>query len=165
MGKRPINSVKRIIDTTSVLTGGLPVQTTFANAVASRSDPFQPADLVIGETFNGIFVSVFVIGSSGTVPPSAIDWFIIKIHSGQAGSIPNGGQTGTSELRNQIIHEEKGLSGSGDGTPMAFKGVIVIPKGMRRMREGDEWRLVVQSLSQGAVDLNVCVKVIYKSYF
>ncbi len=162
--KSPINSVKHILDTSGALTGGGNSVSTIAVGVPNvDSGTFQPGDIRTGGTINGFFISVFVIGATGAPLTAPIDWFLGKFHDGQVAH-PTPGSTGTSKLRNQIIHEEKGLAGSGDGTPMVFKGVIAVPRGMRRMREGDEWRLVLRSADM-TVDATFCVKAIYKSYF
>ncbi len=105
-----------------------------------------------------------MIGASGGGLNNSLNWYISKEHTGQAGDFPQPSETGVSALRNQIFHEEKGLAGSADGTPMAFKGVIVIPRGMRRMREGDVIALHLRNLDV-TNDANFCIKAIYKSYF
>ncbi len=162
--KSPINSVKHILDTSGALSGGANSVSTIAVGVPNvDTATFKPGDIRTGATINGFFLSVFVIGATGAPLTGAIDWFLIKAHDGQVAH-PTPGNTGTSKLRNQIIHEEKGLAGSGDGTPMVFKGVIAVPRGMRRMREGDEWRLVLRSADMTS-DATFCVKAIYKSYF
>ncbi len=124
---------------------------------------FKPGDIRVGATINGFYLSIFVIGSTGAPLSGPINWYIAKTGEGQFASLPEPGQTGVSKLRNQIVHEEKGLSGSGDGTPMVFKGVIAVPRGMRRMREGDQWQVVINGTT-GDTN-NFCVKSIYKSYF
>ncbi len=163
--KTPVNSIKHIVDTEGALTGSATSQIPICVAVPDvNATVFKPGDVRVGATVNGFFLSIFIIGATGAPVTGAQDWFLIRLHEGQSGSIPTPGQTGTSKLRNQIIHEEKGLVGSGDGTAMAFKGVIAVPKGMRRMREGDEWRLSIRS-NDATVDSTFCVKAIYKSYF
>ncbi len=126
---------------------------------------FNPTEVVVGSKINGFFLSIFIIGSTGAPIVGAQDWYIGKSHSGQTGAtlFPAPGSTGASAFRNQIIHEEKGLVGSGDGTAMAFKGVIVVPKGMRRMREGDEWFINLRNNDAGTSS-QFCVKAIYKSF-
>ncbi len=124
---------------------------------------FTPGDVRVGSKINGFFISVFIIGATGAPISGSIDWFIVKLHEGQAASLPVPGQTGSSKIRNQIFHEEKGLSGSGDGTPMVFKGVIAIPRGMRRMREGDSF-FISAKMATGDTG-TFCIKAIYKSYF
>ncbi len=162
--RSPINSIKHIIDTEGVLAGGAVSDNKIANAVPNVGTSFVPGDIRVGGTINGFFISVFVIGATGAGAVGSLNWFLIKIHTGQVAIMPVPGNTGVSELRNQIIHEEKGLSGSIDGTPMAFKGVIVVPKGMRRMRAGDEWFIRLQS-QDATNNAQFCIKAIYKSYF
>ncbi len=122
-----------------------------------------PSEVMVGAKINGFFISYFLIGGTGAPVGGSQNWYIAQRHSEQSNaSFPDPGETGTSLLRNQIIHEEKGLVGSGDGTAMAFKGVIVVPRGMRRMREGDDWLLVAKNNSTDSV--NFCLKSIYKSF-
>ncbi len=163
--RQRINSVKHVIDAEGTLTGGVSATVPLGVAVPVRSDPFNPQDIVLGETINAMFISVFMIGTSGGGNQASINWFIWKQRTGQIGSnLPEPGDTGISNVRNQIFHEEKGLAGSQDGTPMAFKGVIIIPKGFRRTREGDAFQIRLKSASQGANDTSFCVKAIYKSF-
>ncbi len=157
------NSIKHIFDASGGLTA-----TASANNVAvavPNVDPttFVPGNVRVGSIINGIFFSVFVIGSTGAPLSGSVDWYLGKFHEGQSGSTPDPGATGVSKVRNQIIHEEKGVPGSGDGTPMVFKGVIAIPRGMRRMREGDFWQLRIK-MATGDTG-TFCVKAIYKSWF
>ncbi len=160
---RPINSVKHIIDVSGALTAGNASIAQVAVTVPALSATFKPGDLRIGEKVNGMYISIFIIGSTGAPISGPINWYIWKEHTGQATSLPTAGNTGISPLRQQIFHEEKGLSGSGDGTPMVFKGVIAIPKGMRTMREGDSFQIVLNG--DASDTLNFCVKCIYKSYY
>ncbi len=125
---------------------------------------FKPGDIRVGGKVNGFFISLFVIGATGAPLNGSINWYIIKTHEGQTAITPQPGQTGVSKIRNQIFHEEKGLAGSGDGTPMAFKGVIAVPRGMRRMREGDQFSIVLNS-QDATNDATFCLKAIYKSFF
>ncbi len=161
----PVNSIKHVIDTNGTLVqAGTVVSVSFIVAVPNvDTTTFKPGDVRVGAKVNGVFFSIFNIGQSGAPVNFPIDWFIIKLHEGQTAPVP--GQTGTSKLRNQIIHEEKGLVGSGDGTAMAFKGVIAIPRGMRRMREGDSFEFHSRVGGGGTSDVTFCFKAIYKSFF
>ncbi len=136
---------------------------TLAQQTAVRTSPFNPVEMLTGETINAFYLSIFIIGATGAPVTRAQDWYLIKQRSGQAAVLPQPGQTGTSNVRNQIIHEEKGLVGSGDGTAMAFQGVIRIPRGMRRTRDGDIWSLQLVN-NDPTSDATFCVKAIYKSY-
>ncbi len=159
----PVNSIKHIIDSEGDLTGARS-DTPIATAVVTASTTFNPVEVEFGRKINGFFISVFMIGATGTGLDASLNWYIAKRHAGQAISdFPGADSTGTSQLRNQIIHQEKGLAGSADGTPMAFKGVIVVPRGMRRMREGDEWFISLKN-NDGTNDATFCIRSIHKSF-
>ncbi len=159
-----INSVKHIIDSEGALSGGAISTTPIGTAVTVRSAVFNPEELALGENVNGFFISVFIIGATGAPLNGSIDWYIAKLRGGQTiGDLPAPNNAGISELRNQIFHQEKGLAGSGDGTPMAFKGVIAVPKGMRRTRSGDQYVIALSS-GDATNDATFCIKAIYKSF-
>ncbi len=161
----PVNRIKHVVDTNGVLvSAGTAVVVPISVAVPNvDTTTFKPGDVRVGGTVNGIFLSIFVIGATGAPIGGPINWYIVKTRAGQANT-PVPGNTGISEIRNQIFHEEKGLAGSGDGTAMVFKGVIAIPRFMRRMREGDQIQIILNT--QGAsADADFCLKAIYNSYF
>ncbi len=158
-----IHSIKHIVDADGTLdmvgtTVGIPIGTT----VDAPSAVFNPAEVTLGETVKAIFLSIFVIGASGAGIGAPINWYIIKLRAGQTQVNP--GETGVSQIRNQIFHEEKGMAGSIDGTPMAFKGVVRVPPGMQRMRSGDVFQIAFNLESTASGDANFCVKAIYKSF-
>ncbi len=163
----PINSIKHIIDAEgTLLSAGTKASVTIVNVVPNV-DPttFVPGDVRVGSKVNGLFLTVFVIGSTGSAIGAFINWYICKLHEGQTNSLAVVGSTGVSKIRNQIFHEEKGLAGSADGTAMAFKGVIAIPRSFRRMREGDKIQLVLALNANATTDAIFCVKSIYKSFY
>ncbi len=160
-----IHSIKHVIDTEGTLVAATDVNVQLATAVTTRSEPFNPVEIEVGETVNAFYISIFIIGQTGAPVNAAQNWYIAKLRGGQGitAAFPNPGNTGPSDVRNQIFHEEKGLVGSGDGTAMAFKGVIVVPRGMRRVREGDEFFIKLRN--NDATDVSVfCLKSIYKSF-
>ncbi len=160
-----IHSVKHIVDVSGGLTGGASAVVPISKVVNSRTEPFDPLECVVGETVNGIFLSVFTIGATGAPLNGPIDWYIAKARNAQSivSDFPNPQATGISPMRSQIFHEEKGLAGSGDGTPMAFKGVVVIPRMMRRQRDGDQFFMKIRS-EDATSDAQFCIKAIYKSF-
>ncbi len=161
---RPVNRVKHVIDSSGTVSGTTVSANTLAMTVDVRGTPFSPVEVVVGSKINGFFLSVFMIGSTGAPQANSQNWFLIKVHTGQNAAVPVPGNTGVSEIRNQIIHEEKGVTGSGDGTPMVFKGVVAIPRGMRRMRSGDLWSLNLVNTDAGD-NSTFCVKAIYNEFF
>jgi len=161
---RPVNSIKHVIDSEGVTTGGANSTTPIASAVVVQSAPFAPVEVVVGSYVRSFFLSIYIIGATGAGMVGTSNWFIAKSRSGQSsGSFPGAGQTGTSDLRNQIFHEEKGVPGSIDGAPMVFRGVVKVPRIYQRMREGDEFFIRIRT-SDGTNDGQFCIKAIYKSY-
>ncbi len=159
-----IHSVKHVVDSNGALTGTIQSFSVVGNAVVVRNAVFNPTEIVVGETINAFFIELFILGATGSTPTQPQEWYIAKIRGGQTtADLPAANEVGTSELRNQIFHMEKGLTASGDGTPMVFKGVIVVPRSMRRTREGDQFVIGIRNLD-ATVDSNFCILTIYKSF-
>ncbi len=156
--KRPINSVKNIVDGVFLgVTAATVTPVTLAEGVNDYTG--GTTQVPVGATVSSLYLFVQIISS--TTGTANADWFIIKNIAGQL-TIPVPGATGGTPVRSKILHEEKGLPGnSSDGAyPLTFKGVIKIPKGMQRMAEADKWELRLRS----ADAYNACVKCIYKFY-
>ncbi len=158
-----INSIKHVLDAGGGLTStsaDVPLAVAVPNVDTTT---FKPGDVRVGSHVNGMFIIVNIIGATGAPVSGPVDWYIAKFHEGQLGSAPTPGNTGVSKIRNQIFHEEKGVPGSGDGTPNVFKGVIAVPRSMRRMREGDSIRIFLKMSTPDSGTF--CVKAIFKSFF
>ncbi len=162
--KRPINSIKHIEETEGVTAGDTDINIPILDGVGSPPDPFSPGKVMVGSRVSSIFLTVFIIGETGAPVTGSINWYLGCRRGGQdLADFPTPSVTGVSIVRNQIIHEEKGLSGSGDGTPMVFKGVILIPKTYQRIREGDAWFLRLR-VTGATNSVTFCQKAIFKSY-
>ncbi len=162
---RPIQRVKHVVDSEGT-TSTVASITSLASIVVQRAvGAFVPTEVVLGNTVNALFITVFAIGSTGAPIDGSVNWYIAKRRAGQDSltDFPEPGNTGISQVRNQIFHEEKGVPGSGDGTPMVFKGVIAIPKGMRRFREGDSLFIKISNTQAGG-DSTFCIKAIYNEF-
>ncbi len=72
---------------------------------------------------------------------------------------------GGTDMKNLVIHQEMVMINAVDGgVPRnLFKGVIVIPRGMRRMAPNDIWNLSVWCPTTG-VATNVCAQAHYKEF-
>ncbi len=160
-----INSTKQILDVEGGLPGGgANSNSPIAVAVDVASSPFKPGDCVIGSKIFSFFLTIFIIGDTGGGVAGSQNWSLTKIYQGQAASdIPAANNIGGNGIRNQVIHQEKGLVGSADGTAMAFKGVIKVPRGMQTMRQGDQWILSIFN-ADAMAQTNFCIRAIYKSY-
>ncbi len=160
-----VHSVKHVLDTNGVLAAGAKTIVPLSKVVNARTEPFDPVELVVGENVNGIYLTVYALGASGAGQDGSINWYFAKARTGQdtTADFPTAGLTGTSEIRSQILHQEKGIAGSADGTPMVFKGVIVIPRGMRRQRAGDQYFVSLFN-TDATNNVNFCLQAIYKSF-
>ncbi len=160
--KRPINSVKHVIDVVGTTLGGT---TSDVPLVLGQrgTDLASPTEVETGSTVSSIFLSLFFLGETGGAS-GLVDWFIYKNPNGNVSppELPVPGNSGVSNMRNKIFHEEKGLAATQDGTPMVFKGVIKIPSRFRRIGDNDKFELRI--LTEIGFNAQFCVKAIYKSY-
>ncbi len=156
--KSPINSIKNIVDSTNLGVGAAAI-TNLRICTAENDYVGAVAGCKTGSTINGIYLFFQIISTLGT---ANADWYLWKGPASIGASMPVPGATGGSPSRKYILHEEKGIPGNaGDGAyPLTFKGVIVIPKGRRRMAEDD----IIELKFRSADIHNACMKCIYKFY-
>ncbi len=163
VGKRPINSIKSIVDSSGALVAATSSVNDIAVTVNQRSDPTVPNQVLTGSTINAIYLSVYVLGDTGGAN-GVVNWILFKNPGNlmAGGDLPIPGNTGIAANRRFIFHEEKGLFPSLDGTPMIFKGWIKIPRRFRRMGDDDKWQVILRTQAGDTADF--CVQAIYKSY-
>ncbi len=149
------------MDTEGELVQATPSTIDVATTVVVPSDPFVPGEVQLGSKIFSVFITIFIIGSTGAPVGASQNWLFGKLMQGQAG-LPAPSNVGVSPIRNQVLHQEKGLVGSGDGTAMAFKGVLKVPKGMQTMREGQKLQIRIENLD--AINTAFCFRAIYKSW-
>ncbi len=158
--KRPIRSIKNIIDGE----GNILAATAAEQQIATTVNTYTGAvtETTVGSSINAFYVSVFMLNDVDQAAGS-LNWYIAKRHAGQTfASFPSPGAVGGSTVRNQIFHMEKGLAGNiaDGGSTMVFKGVIKVPRGQQRMREGDIWFIAIENIQAG----KFCIQAIYKWY-
>ncbi len=159
----PVNSVKKVIDSSGKTVIATNSDTVIANVSALAWVDGADANVPLGCKINAIFLSIFVwIDESTQAATPLIDWFIAK-NPGSNLTLPNPGATGGNDNRRWVLHEEKGLSNDigGGGTPMVFKGVIKIPPRIKRMGADDQIVVRIRTTSHVAY---FCVKAIYKFF-
>ncbi len=169
---RPVNSVKHIVEANTLTAA---VTNTVILRLVAGVDTYSLADadgVPTGSRVNGFYLSVFFISEGGEVATEIplVDWYIIHNPSNRFGTtfdtanLPTPGNTGIHKNKRFILHTEKGLAGGGDaslaGVPMVFKGVIVVPKKMRRIGEDDEFLLCART----NFVTKICAQTIYKHY-
>ncbi len=163
MAIRPIQRIKHIVDNSATLTAG----TTLVNVLAEATDTPTLAvtnSVSVGSKINGIFLNVQMTGNeadAGQIPN--VYMIIYKNPGGLITSSINPTSTGDDNNKKLIIHQEMVMNeNSATGTPRSlFKGVIVIPKGMRRFGSGDSLDMATRSTAQ---NITLCSQAIYKEF-
>ncbi len=171
--RRPIiNSVKHIVETSGILAASTD---TVLETITDSNNTYTLSDangVPIGAQVSSFYFSCFFIAEGGEVANEVplVDWYIIydpaNTYGGtfDATNLPTPGSTGVHANKRKIIHTEKGLAGGGDastaGVPMIFKGVIRIPRGMRRMGQDDR----IKVCARANFATKFCLQAIYKHY-
>ncbi len=163
MSLRPIQRIKHIVDSQATVAAGVQLNTTIAVA---NDNPVlaNTTEVLTGSKINGFFIRMEVASNDdavvGAVPNAYM--FLWKNTAGDlTPPAPNG--TGGNDLKRLIIHQEMTMIENikGGNARTLFKGVIVIPKGMRRMGANDVWRIEFRSVQ---IDTAVCIQAIYKEF-
>ncbi len=154
--KRPINSVKNILDATA-LTVSAGVITTVDLMTVVNDYAGGAIEVPVGAVVRGVYLFFQIQPQTLKV---AIEAYVAKVPPGLTLPVP--GATGGDSGRRFILHEEKGIPGpSNNGSPPStFRGYVKLPRGRQRVGESD--RLVLRVSSAGAYDM--CAKAIYKWY-
>ncbi len=159
----PVNSIKKVIDSSGSLTAGSNSDTVLVNTDTSAWADGADADVPIGCTVSSLFLSIFIFLDQTVITDTPLlEWYICK-NPGNNLTMPSPGATGGNDNRRWILHEEKGLGADiGDGGgPMVFKGVIKIPPRLRRMGADDT--IFVRLLSPNYKGF-FCIKSVYKFF-
>ncbi len=165
-----LTSTKNISETSGILAAGASTVLTNVVAAVDAATLADPNGVQKNSKVNAMYFSLFFISEGGEVANEVplVDWYIIKNPGNSFGStfdatnLPTPGATGVHVNKRYIIHTEKGLVGGGDaslaGVPMIFKGVIMIPRGMRTMRANDQMTVCARA----NFATKFCVQAIYK---
>ncbi len=157
---RPVNRIKHVRDIQAATTAGTTDTQTLINTVDNPAIT-ATADVQTGSTVNGIFLIVEANATSS----AALANMYISIQKNPGGNLtfPAPNVVGTSDNKKYVIHQEmvmfQQVTNSNPRT--IFKGVIVIPRGYRRMGPSDT--LTIQLLAPG-VNINYCIQCHYKEF-
>ncbi len=162
MAMRPINRIKHVIDTNATPDGGVQLDTPIA--IATDTPTLAATNSVeTGSKINGIYLRIEVAAIENIA--LAIPNVYLAIWKSAAGvqtlgSIANMGDDPNKRL---VIHQEMiMINNVNGGTPRTlFNGVIVIPKGMRRMAPADVWNVTVRSQT---LNIALCIQCHYKEF-
>jgi len=160
---RPIHRIKHIVDTSQTLATGVTgkvilIKGTDAPVLANTSE------VETGSKVNGIFLNVQMAGdefSANAIPQCYMA--VYKNPSNLITTTLDPRNLGDDPNKKLVIHQEMIMNQNAvDGVPRTlFKGVIVIPKGMRRFGINDELVLVFRTT---AIQIVICIQSIYKEF-
>ncbi len=157
---RPVHRVKHVVDQQGATVLGTPA--TF-NIVESLDAPIvaNTQEVETGSTVNGIFIKV----EANATTSAALSNCYIMIMKNPGGNLtfPNANVVGSNDNKKYVIHQEmimfQQVTNSNPRT--LFAGVIVIPRGYRRMAIND--LIQIQFFSPG-VNINFCFQAHYKEF-
>ncbi len=160
---RPVNSIKHVVDQQLAIPGNSQQFVTLATGVYNAILA-NPAECEVGSKVNAIFLNVQVISTAETALNN-LYMMVFKNPSGSVTPIPSANLIGTSDFKKFVIHQEMVmLSDAADSIPsQMFKGVVLLPKHMRRMAINDELRVALFSPGAGNTR-DACVQCIYKEF-
>jgi len=161
---RPINRIKHVVDNSATVAAA--ATNTFVIADAG-DNPTQGnvASVETGCKINGFYIR-FEAASNEAIDLGAIPnfYFMFSKNPGSNVTMPAPNAVGPDDNKRFVIHQEMTMienKGQGSNARTVFNGVIVVPKGMRRMGPDDQW--VVSTLCP-ALNTAVCIQVHYKEF-
>ncbi len=160
---RPVNRIKHVVDTQNATTAGTSQVEALVDAVDAPTLA-NPIQVQTGSTVNGIFLIVEVTASSSAALSNV--YLMVYKNPGNnvaLGSIPEPNVVGSSDFKKNVIHQEMiMLQQQTNSNPRTlFKGVIAIPRHMRRFAPDDI--LNYRILAPG-VNINYCSQCHYKEF-
>ncbi len=159
--KRPINSIKHIKDEQGGLIAGTQTIVTLADAKDAFPLLADVDKVVTGSSISSIFCNIQV-ATTGTAALANVYAAFYK-NPGNNIVLPNANVIGSSDTKKLFFHQEM-LMVEKNTTAFPrtlFKGVLIIPRGMRRMAADDKIGLL---LFAPGVNFDYCVQCIYKEY-
>ncbi len=159
-GIRPVQRIKHVVDQQ----GGLIAATVQNIDLASSNDNpslANTAEVQTGSTVNGIYIKCEVYATSTGALANA--YFMLVKNPGDNLTFPNPNVVGSNDNKRYVIHQEMVmLEKNTTGNPRTLlNGVIVIPKGYRRMGPNDKLRVVLFS---PGVSADFCLQAHYKEF-
>jgi len=170
LGLRPVNSLKHIVDTNGAIVGASPSTTDVITTVDSPSSTSATNQVHNGSTVHAIFLNVQVIQE---VPAGGIDNIYLLVYKNPGGDLvgPPVDGVGKSDDRKRVIHQEMIMTGTvltaASAIPRTlFKGVVGIPRGLKRNGVQDKLQVIIGHRSGEATQsTNFCLQAIYKEFF
>ncbi len=160
--KRPIFSLKHVVDQSGTLAGGTQLDTAVMDAVQTPVLT-TPAQVAIGARVSSIYLRVEVASNETIADAITNCYMIVYKNPGNNITPPSAASVGTSDAKRFVIHQEMVmLNNPKGGNPRTlFNGVIKIPRGFQR--QGNDDFLQVSILSP-SINIIFCIQCIFKEY-
>ncbi len=164
MALRPINRIKHVVDSSQTLAANVQLGITLALATDTPTLA-ATTSVETGSKINGFYIRVEA-ASNEAIDLGAIPNFYLNVGKNTGGNLamPAPNNTGPSDNKRFVIHQEMTMlenKGQGSNARTIFNGVVVIPKGMRRMAPNDLWEVRVLC---PALDSAICLQAHYKEF-
>ncbi len=165
MSLRPVHSIKHVVDFQTAVPANTQITQLLVNVVDA---PTLGVDAAVetGATINSFYITTEVVASeTSTTDTPNFYWILFKNPGSNVGTIPNGNAVGSSDFKRNVIHQEMVMLNPVDGgSPRnVFKGVIKIPRHMKRCGPNDQWFIQLFIPSTGTA-VNCCTQCHYKEY-
>ncbi len=157
---RPVNRIKHVVDKQAGLALGA---VNVTNLIFAVDAPVlgNASEVQTGSTVNGIYLKVEGYATSSGALTNG--YLMIFKNVGGNNVAPAANAVGTSDAKRYVIHQEmvmfQKVSNSNPRT--LFNGVVVIPRGYRRM--GPDDRLELHLLTPGS-SADMCIQCHYKEF-
>ncbi len=161
---RPVNRIKHVTDSSATVAGG--TVGNFVIALATDTPTLGVTTSVeTGCKINGVYIRVEA-ASNEAISLGAIPNFYFYVWKNTGGNLtpPVPNAVGGNDNKRYVFHQEMTMlenKGQGSNARTIFNGVVVIPKGMRRMGPND---LLEVRLLCPALDTAMCFQAHYKEF-
>ncbi len=159
-GLHPVNRIKHVIDAQNATTAGTQLADVMALAVETPALA-ATEEVAIGSTINAMYIKVEVNATSSAALANV--YFLMMKSPGGSITTLTANTVGSNDDKRFVFHQEMLMmqQQTNSNPRTLMNGVIVIPKGYRRMAPND--RITIAILSPG-VNLNVCIQCHYKEF-
>ncbi len=164
MSMRPINRIKHVIDSSQAVAAATEGGFTLAGATDTPTLAVTTS-VETGAKINGFYIRLEV-ASNEAHDAGAIPNFYMIIFKNVGGNLtaPAANAVGSNDNKRFVIHQEMTMienKGAGGNPRTVFNGVVVIPKGYRRMGPNDTWQVLTLSPALNHV---ACIQAHYKEF-
>ncbi len=158
---RPVNRIKHVVDSQFATALGVAKVIEIAEATDTPTLAVTKS-VMTGSTINAIFLSVEIVNTGTTGVLANCYFYIIKNPGGNV-ALPGANTVGASDDKRFVFHQEMVMLQMTDNSNprTLFKGVIMVPRGFRRMAPNDEITIVIFS---PGIEITGCIQAHYKEF-